>query len=245
MTIETPKSAPEIAAQLIANGYQPIPIPHGQKGPNTPSWQKRTFTPSDFEVDANVGIRCGDNCVAFMDIDVYDPLVVIEILAEWMRRFGGRSQWMQRTGQAPKTGLMFRYSALGVAKSQSAKIPTGMAPLDKSGKPKDEKIEILSSGQQFVAYGIHPDTGQPYHWGGNKNTLDPTNDFLGLASELPVMTPAEVADFLEWVVFYLRPSDGLSHPLRASYSGHSAAFRRWHQDRHRWRLSRGHRDDAR
>ena len=73
MANEISKSAPEIAAQLIANGYQPIPIPHGQKGPNTPSWQKRTFTPSDFEVDANVGIRCGDNCVAIMDIDVYDP----------------------------------------------------------------------------------------------------------------------------------------------------------------------------
>ena len=73
MATEIPKSAPNIAAQLIANGYQPVPIPHGQKGRRIAGWQDRTFKPTDFAADANIGIRCGDGAVAFCDIDVYCP----------------------------------------------------------------------------------------------------------------------------------------------------------------------------
>ena len=96
MTSDNPKSAPEIAARLIANGFEPIPIPHGQKGPNTPSWQNRTFSPTDFAADANIGIRCGDDRVAALDVDVTDAAKVETILAEWHRRHPG--SWMWRTG---------------------------------------------------------------------------------------------------------------------------------------------------
>jgi hypothetical protein len=47
-----------------------------------------------------------------------------------------------------------------------------------------EKIELLADGQQFVAAGIHPDTGQPYRWNGGE---------LGEIrhDELPCITEAE------------------------------------------------------
>ena len=37
---------------------------------------------------------------------------------------------------------------------------------------RPEKIELLCDGQQFIAFGTHPDTGQSYHWPYGKNPLD-------------------------------------------------------------------------
>ncbi|MBF0171498.1 MAG: hypothetical protein HQK87_10510, partial [Nitrospinae bacterium] len=31
---------------------------------------------------------------------------------------------------------------------------------------KAHPLEVLCQGQQFVAYAIHPETGQPYQWPG-------------------------------------------------------------------------------
>ncbi len=42
---------------------------------------------------------------------------------------------------------------------------------DATGKVKGSKVEILASGQQFVAYAIHPDTGKPYQWNGGGEPL--------------------------------------------------------------------------
>jgi RecA-family ATPase len=179
MTIYNPKSAPEIAAQLIENGYQPIPIPHGQKGPNTPSWQNRSFSPTDFDADANIGIRCGDDRVAALDVDVTDAAKVEAILTEWKRRHPG--VWMWRTGRAPKTLAPFRFTSEGERKRD---IKLGDAG----------KVEILATGQQFVAFGIHPDTAKPYTW----TDLDPTDAFRGVASALPEIAPDAVDDFLQW-----------------------------------------------
>ncbi|CUH60956.1 AAA family ATPase [Thalassobacter stenotrophicus] len=194
------QTAAEMAARLIDNGYAPIPIPHGQKGPRIANWQHRTFQPTDFATNANIGIRCGDSGVAFCDIDVYCPDIAEAISFEWLRRFTASDcNWMQRTGQAPKTGYLFRYSELNVPVAKSAKIPTGMAPVSKDGKPKDEKVEILSKGQQFVAFGTHPETGKPYRWGAANNKLNPLDVFLGTCDALPALSSAEVANFLEWV----------------------------------------------
>ena len=189
MTIENPKSAPDIAAQLIANGYQPVPIPHGQKGPRIPGWQDRTFKPTDFAADANIGIRCGDGAVAFCDIDVYCPETAKAIAAEWLRRFPAQHcNWMQRTGQPPKTGFLFRLPH-PIAKITQKIAPTGYAP-----EGKDDGIEILCEGQQVVAFGIHPDTQKPYQWHG----FDPT-DFKGKVDDLPEITREQIVEFLEWV----------------------------------------------
>ena len=53
------------------------------------------------------------------------------------------------------------------------------------------KIEVLGNGQQFVAYGIHPDTKKPYTW----TSLD---DPLGVnASDLPTLTHVDAQEIIE------------------------------------------------
>ena len=54
-------------------------------------------------------------------------------------------------------------------------------------------IEVLGQGQQFIAYGIHPDTHKPFEW----TTFDQPLDIA--ADELPVLSPDDarraVAEF--------------------------------------------------
>ena len=190
----TNKSASAIAGELLKNGYAPVCIPAGQKGPNFKGWQKHSFTADDFPELANVGIRCGDGCVAFLDVDIFCADQVEAIKAEWKKRFDRRGALMQRTGRAPKTGFVFRTDE-PIKKRKQAVRSSGKAPLDKNGKPTGEAVEVLGEGQQFVAFGIHPDTQQPYRW----EDLDPTDNFLVPSKCLPEVTIAEVDDFLAWV----------------------------------------------
>ena len=191
-----------IAKKLLGNGYMPIPIPTGHKGPRIQHWQNRNFTADQFQKDYNVGIRCGDGNVAFLDIDIYCQDTVEAIKDEFMNRFWARSDWMQRTGQAPKTGFIFQTDAPIKKRKQVVK-PTGKAPLDQEGKMKSEAIEVLGNGNQFVSYGIHPDTQLQYRWHG----LDPADKFLGLASHLPKITEGEINNFLSWVKIEYGPSE--------------------------------------
>lgn len=170
-------SAPDIAAQLIANGYRPVPCIG--KTVKIPEWPKRAFTEADFGTNHNVGIKTGQG-VALIDIDVTDQAISEAIQAEWTRRHPGAPQ---RTGKAPKTAFLV---ASDVEKKIDLKLP-------KVGK--DDKIEVLANGQQFVAYGIHPDTKAPYHWHG----LDPLDQFLGGKEDLPVVSEIEIKEFVQWV----------------------------------------------
>lgn len=187
--------AKDRAKDLIENGYTPIPIPHGKKGPKITSWQNKTFTPEDFHDNANVGLRCGDAGVAFLDLDIYCSDTVEAIIAEWMTRFGrrGGGDWMRRTGRAPKTGFLFRFPE-PQKKMSCAIVGTGKAPLDDRGTPKPEGVEILGIGNQFVAFGMHPDTRADYVWQGP----DPT-DYSGEADDLPLLEALEADEFLAWV----------------------------------------------
>ena len=65
---------------------------------------------------------------------------------------------------------------------------------------KENKVEVLGIGQQFVAYGIHPETHKPYQWL-NGSLADqelwmlPTIDLDAVAAwvreELPALIPAD------------------------------------------------------
>ena len=61
-----------------------------------------------------------------------------------------------RIGRAPKTLLGFRCE-----EDPFRKLSTGTFVMPDGS---EAKVEILADGQQFVADGIHPDTGQPYLW---------------------------------------------------------------------------------
>lgn len=179
-------NAQKIATDLLNNGYMPVPVEAGQKAIRIKGWESKPFTADDFTGDKSVGIRCGDGGLAFMDIDVYDAKIAAEIAAEWTRRFPS-DQWLQRTGMEPKTGFLFRLpEPLKKIKVHIAK--TGAEPGNKKSG-----LEMLGEGQQFVAFGIHPDTGKPYRWHGE----NPTGIFCAM-DDLPVVTEEQVREFMTW-----------------------------------------------
>jgi len=154
-------SARKIAEMLIDNGYSPVPC-HGKRAIGK-AWPTRAFAVTDFKQGNNVGIKTGHG-IALIDIDVTDGEAVKAITAEWDRRHPGG---LQRTGLAPKTAFL-------VASDIERKIDLKLSDLPMDPKGNFQKVEILANGQQFVAYGIHPDTKEPYYWHG----LDPLDPFL-------------------------------------------------------------------
>ncbi len=170
--------AGEIAAQLIANGYRPVPINLGKKGPKIPRWQEKTFHPDDFLPSSNIGILTGHG-VALLDIDVTDKEKADAIINEFIDRFETRGAILIRTGEAPKAGIPIR-------------TPSGMK---KKTIKLDEghQIEVLATGQQFVAYGLHP-CGRMYEWDEFGSLVD------HCAEDLPELTEAEINSFLAWVI---------------------------------------------
>lgn len=167
----------QIAARLIENGYRPVPCEGKRAIPK--GWTNSDFTPRDFAQTPSVGIKTGQGIV-FVDIDVTHPEESTAIVAEWLRR---HPHGLQRTGLAPKTGFLV---ASDFARKEEVKLP---------GLGEKDKVEILTNGQQFIAYGLHPNTGKPYHWHG----LDPLDGLLGAKDMLPTLSEVEIKDFLAWV----------------------------------------------
>jgi putative DNA primase/helicase len=99
----------------------------------------------------NTGLLCGD--VVTFDIDVLDAELVDRIVALIEGKFGPTP--LVRIGRAPKTLLVYR------PKDKFRKIETPELFFPDGSKAQ---VELLAEGEQFVADGIHPDTGEPYHW---------------------------------------------------------------------------------
>jgi hypothetical protein len=93
----------------------------------------------------NLGIVCGR--VIGIDIDATDPIKVEQIEELAAEHLGPTI--FQRVGRAPRTLLLYR-STPGEHIDSISKL-AGC-------------IDVLSYGRQFVAFGIHPDTGKPYQW---------------------------------------------------------------------------------
>jgi hypothetical protein len=171
---------PEIAPVLVANGFRPVPITPGTKAPTrVPRWQKYTYIAAEDDpqfADCGTGILTGD--VLGVDIDVPDVAVVKELLTWLLQTYGMAPV---RFGNKPKTLALYRAAQPGQRKTQTA--------VYKNGELKG-KVEILAKGQQFVAYGIHPDTKQPYTWAGGDPLTVP-------AAALPALTPEQVVEIIE------------------------------------------------
>jgi Bifunctional DNA primase/polymerase, N-terminal/Family of unknown function (DUF5906)/Primase C terminal 1 (PriCT-1) len=178
----TPRFA-DVAAQLTENGYSPVPLHFGQKRPCAgDGWQHYRFTETDTErfAHAGVGILCGK--VVGLDIDVRDPKLAAELDALAEQMFGPAPK---RVGQAPKVLRVLQ------AIAPFSKIVSRSYRLNGDGPDeKIHRVEILATGQQFVAYNIHPDTGQPYTWNG---VGDPRTVPIGC---LPVITEQSAREFV-------------------------------------------------
>lgn len=173
----------EKALRLLSNGYQIVPILPGQKRPGVEDWQTLNATAAmvkrwsrDGFANGNVGVITAHTPA--VDLDIYDEELA-EYMEAWCLRELGDAP--VRIGRAPKRLLVFR--ANQPFKKLSAEFY--------DSRNQKHKIEILGDGQQFVAYGIHPETKQPFRWTSLDQPLDTTADAL------PVLTQENALRVLE------------------------------------------------
>lgn len=172
---------PEIAPQLVANGYtRPVPIVAGSKRPPMDAWQQFQYDPTDTTSWATYGTGIITGEVIGVDIDCYDHQVT-ESLRNLAQRILGPT--LIRVGSPPKELLVYRTAEL-LTKTQTQlyKIP---------GTPKGSKVEILATGQQFVAFAVHMDTGKPYTWVADESPLNTP------LSKLPEVGATKLSIFLQ------------------------------------------------
>ncbi|MCA3324847.1 MAG: bifunctional DNA primase/polymerase [Roseomonas sp.] len=165
----------QFGARLVDNGYPVIPIMPGAKVPGHfrkgawaayPDWTRHCDRPTKtFEIDiwrrwpdCAVGIACG--AVVGIDIDVPDASVAVA-LTDLAKRMLGETPCL-RIGQSPKRLLVYRADTVFRGR-------------------KRHPLEVLARGQQFVAYAIHPVTGQAYAWPEEGLTDTPLADLPEIA----------------------------------------------------------------
>jgi hypothetical protein len=142
------------AARLIDNGYSAIPVWPGGKEASCTAWNQFAFQlPSRRHLtrwersraDHSIGIVAGR--VIGIDIDVLDQDKAARLFGLAIGHCGATP--LIRIGRAPKRILVYR--AKGIIPSRSVALECG-------------NIDVIGESRQFVAYGIHPDTKQPYRW---------------------------------------------------------------------------------
>lgn len=170
---------------LLGNGYLIIPIKPGHKRPALGNWQTARLGAADLTRYPNhgVGVLCGQGAqpVAAIDVDTTDEALAARFVA-WCQEHLGAT--CERVGFAPKILLAYRAEAEGWGKA------TGAWFEDLGGAR--HRLEVLGKGQQFVAYHIHPDTGEPYEWVDFFGGLDAMQ-----AGDLPIITEAQVEEALQ------------------------------------------------
>jgi hypothetical protein len=202
--------------QLWRNGYEPIPVvAHDAPGkspgkrPGISGWQSATINGAtilqwgqgDLLSCSNTGIRCG--LVRAVDIDVLEPTLAKAITELAFSLLGETS--LLRIGRAPKLLLCYRVVEPGPkAKTLEFCLPDGTKA----------QVEMLGRGQQFVAYGVHPDTGAEYEWPQSGPDIVPLED-------LPLLDPAAEEAFLAAAEGLIRDAGG--RPIRDVGNRESAA----------------------
>jgi hypothetical protein len=133
---------------------------------------------------SNLGIACG--VTVCNDIDVYEPDLAEQIEQLAVATLGETR--LRRYGQRPKLALVYRAAGGPLAKIQTPELLNGGLKA---------KVEVLGHGQQFVAFGIHPDTHEPYEWPDASPETVP-------ATELPAVTKEQVETFVRTAEALLR-----------------------------------------
>ncbi len=167
---------------LHAQGYEPLPATG--KEVLTPGWTTldvaeyvaawdRGQFAATVPPDGNIGLRCG--LLRGLDIDILDPDLA-QAIEDAIRREFKLNRTPTRVGLAPKRLLPLR---------AAERAPKAVMKLYRDDALAG-KVELLGEGQQFIAFGIHPETKAPYQWSGP----------LPAFEHLPEMGEAELARML-------------------------------------------------
>lgn len=177
--------------QLVSIGYRVLPIRVGHKAPAISDWQNSHADEATVQnwiekyPTAGVGIIT-ENTPA-IDIDCLDKDISYKLI-KWVENNIGHAP--VRIGRKPKALMVFRTDEpFGKIRSNEY--------VDFLGNRN--AVEVLAKGQQFVAYAVHPDTGQPYSWP-KKSLVDIRH------AELPVLTREKAQEFVAYFESII-PSD--------------------------------------
>ena len=174
----------EKGSVLIDNGYQVVPILPNKKYPGVRGWEQLNTTKDDLTKYASNGYARGGVGVLAkhtpgIDIDILDSSIVDQVVDHVGGMLG---EIMLRVGLPPKTLIPCQCNEPFTKVSSRVWV-------DFLGDR--HKLEILGDGQQWVAYGMHPDTGEPYQWGDGGVTSVPRE-------ELPVLDHTMAVEMVEW-----------------------------------------------
>ena len=178
--------------QLVDDRGEPLKNPGKQpRGTWTTDAARNPPDAARFEPDpraTNTGVLCRE--IKGIDVDVLDAAIVNSIVALIERTLGPTP--VVRIGQPPKTLLVYR-SDQPFRKVQTPQLffPDGTTA----------KVEVLADGQQFVAHGDHPSTGEPYRWLGATPADFPVR-------RLPTVTEAQARAIVTTAGQILRDAGG-------------------------------------
>jgi putative DNA primase/helicase len=174
----------EIRLKLSAAGFSPIPA-EGKKPPMD-KWQEK-FNATDDEIRLwpktwhyarNTGVLAKFTPGLDNDITDEDAAEAMEYLA---REHFGHGKITLRIGLWPKRLIPLQTNEPFAKLRRVFRAPDGT----------EHKIEILGDGQQWIAFGEHPDTKMPYRW----THGEPGNDFA--REDLPCVRLADVVQYLD------------------------------------------------
>jgi hypothetical protein len=165
VTVLPPWAFGRLAPELESRGLDVLPIslprPNNQDaGKKPPSTLLNRSIPAPVASRLPRYARCGVGVLTArmpaVDIDVRHQELADAIERMVVAEIGDGPV---RYGQAPKRLRPCRTAApFAKLSTQGYRLP-GDQPSDKA-----HKVEVLAAGQQFVAYGVHPDTGRAYAW---------------------------------------------------------------------------------
>lgn len=141
-----PLTIQDFWTQAVQRGLFPLAIARGSKAPIGDGWNVWT-SPIPHPGAGSVGLRCGDNGLTAFDCDVSNP------------EMSGRLLQAFRTILGPNTPIRW-------GRRPRFLIPFFLRDAPVQGRtftfPDGDKLQLM--GGQFVAFGPHKDTGQPYEW---------------------------------------------------------------------------------
>jgi len=157
----------DLRIALRRNGYHPVPVAGAHlamksagKRPLIKAWETVCASADEEEIArwalgqrncTNTGLLCGDIVGIDIDVPVEDLAANVEAAA---REILGDTP-LKRIGRAPKLLLVFRPDEpFDKLQTPELVLPDGTVA----------RVEVLATGQQFVGFGIHPDTRAEYQW---------------------------------------------------------------------------------
>ena len=174
------------APALLENGYEPLPIKPNSKTPAVARWTSVQLSPVQIDAwaqsHANCGVGLRTGRLVGLDIDILEPDDAHRIARLAEQRFGPT---LMRVGLWPKRLMLYR-----------TEVPFA--------KVKAGSIEVLGHGQQFVAFGRHPDTGTNYYWPDGETPLEVALD------RLPYVDQKSIEAFVAEAVALLPETGALS-----------------------------------